>query len=389
MIKKRAQAPAAGAAALLVFIIAVAILLYILFLPPGERAELLDGNLTSNGTSETRSNMTLILESPGTVNYLEEDEIEHSIPSIRLFSQTSANLMMKKESISFKTSWFGTEEARTTFEVDDPANTENIILTFNIREGKGLLNIYLNNKLLYSGLPGDQIKPIVIQNVDITNTLEFKPADVGWKFWQKNYYILENIRIVGDVTDVSKQKSRSTFIVTRTEKDNLKRTFLKFFPECTPGSVGVLDAYINNHNVFSAVPDCGLLTSIQFLPQYLSSGENTVMFRTTQGNYILDTITVKSELKEIVNPIYYFKLEKDEFNDIEDNKLDVNLTMTFVDDIQTKRAKLIINGIEIHLNQEERIYSKLLDPYVVLGNNALEIEPSTTLDIVELEIELQ
>ena len=92
MAKKRGQSSGAGAAGL-VAVIAGLIVLYILFLEPSEREELLDtdsdGNKISDRDSEEAEIIKILLdEEPGRLDYLKDDEFEINIPSFNLYKTT-------------------------------------------------------------------------------------------------------------------------------------------------------------------------------------------------------------------------------------------------------------------------------------------------------------
>ena len=103
---------------------------------------------------------------------------------------------------------------------------------------------------------------------------------VGWKFWRTNEYLLENIKISASVTDVSTRESEMTFQVSSTEKNNLDLVKLRFFADCDKNKVEPLQIYMNNERIFSSVPDCGSLRSMDISPHYLLSDENRILFRT-------------------------------------------------------------------------------------------------------------
>ena len=98
---------------------------------------------------------------------------------------------------------------------------------------------------------------------------------------------------------------------------------------------------------------------------------------------------VKSELKELTYPTYYFEINKTAYNDIVDNKLDAELQLDFVDDIQDKEAELVINTHMRGLDTKEESYSLNIDSIVKEGNNVIQIKPKNTLDVVNLKVVLE
>jgi len=388
MYKKRAQA--GSGAATLVALIACFIILYILFLPPEDREELLEGDGDDDDDEEEKNdiNRTAVEESPGRLDVVGFNEYEHSLPSINLFATTSAIVIKEIDSLYVKNGLFDKSFKKIEFGLEDLENTEKVLLSFFAKIHKGILIIRLNGNTIAT--------EEVINNADFAldkeyladnNELEFDVSGVGWRFWTTNQYLLEDIQVVGDVTDISEQESKSIFTISGSEKDNLNRAFLKFSPDCTPRNVGKLNVYVNNFNVYSAVPDCGSLTPVEFSTGHLNEGENKVVFQTDEGSYLIDQIMIKTELKEPTYPVYYFELDDDEYDAILDDELDVNLTFRFADDKEFKQATVYVNGHRTILNTYDNEYSRNIDHYVNRGHNAVKIEPEhNTLDVIEFKI---
>ena len=227
------------------------------------------------------------------------------------------------------------------------------------------------------------------------NDFEFSVSSVGYKFWKTNEYSLDDIKIVGDITDKSKQESRNIFTLTGTELSNIDGAHLRFVPYCrSEANVGVLDVFLNNRELFSAVPVCEDPYKQEIPLGILDSGENRIIFRTNKGSYSVEQIRVKFEEKDIKTTVYYFEVNQSVIDEIEDGEKDIILTIEFVDDEKNKRADININDRLFTIDQEKRIFTKTLndddDPnYIKEGNNFIEIRPRTMLDIVEIKVELK
>lgn len=378
-------------AAVLVGIIAALIIVYILVLPPEERAALLeeDNESGDNGGTEVSGNGTLLLESPGRLDYISQKEIEHTLPSVNLFTTTSAVVLESRQSLYVKNAWFDKTFVNMTFEIPNIENTENIYLVFNIKRHGGRLILKLNGyEVANNELTAINVDPIELPKriLQRENTLEASVSGVGWKFWRTNEYILENIQVTADITDISTRKSELVFQVTSTEKNNLDRVFVKFFPDCSIREVGPLNIWLNNNKIFSSVPDCGILRPLEVSPHLLLSGENNLAFATDKGSYLIDTITVKSELREMVYPTYYFEVNESIYGDIIDDDLDVILYFEFVDDVEQKKAEIWVNNHQRGLDTRDREYDMNINSMVKEGNNVIEIKPKTILDVVNLEV---
>ena len=389
--RKCRKGQSGSSAATLVAVLGLLIVLYILFLPPDIREDLLGENDTE--TAESGTFITnLIKENPGRLEEIDKLEVEHNLPSINLFSLSEGKVLKKVSTLYVKNGIFDRKDERVSFGVFDLENTNNAQLSFISKEGRGRLIIKLNGHEVYNNeVAGRNVGPIELSKefLSDSNDLEFSVSDGGFAFWSTNEYDLENIQITADVTDKTASESRNTFVISTTEKFNLDKARLRFYPDCRIGEVGVLEVYVNNHQIFSSVPDCGVLRPIEFSPAYLESGENKVVFQTTRGSYLIDNIELRTELKEVTFPAYYFDIDKDEFADILDNKHDVNMSMRFIDNQELKRGKIFINGKTLSLNTRDAEFSRNIDAFVEEDQNGIRVEPdNTVLDIIELRVDI-
>ncbi len=322
MMKTKGQS--ASSAAVLVAIIAGMIVLYILFLPADIRKDLLgeQGSVTtttSTGDDTSSSEPSVIVvfeEAPGRIDYLKVSEFEHALSSVNLYTTTEATVLQSFDSVYVKNGIFDREFRNVTFAIDDVDNTNNVLLSFTPKRAKGRLSIALNGETIFDKEVGGVQNPIALPTrlLKEENLLTFEVSEVGFRFWTTNEYQLTDLKITGDVTDVSEQLSSNTFIVTDSEKFNLEKATLKFFPDCNPRSVGALTIYLNNENVYSSIPDCGQLNLIELSPSTLSAGENALIFKAQEGRYLIYQIIVKTKLKQQTYPVYYFDLEENLFS---------------------------------------------------------------------------
>ena len=385
------KAQEAGAAATLIAVIALLIIFYLLFIPPSFRDQILEGNVTEEGVVDgVPANETILKASPGTLSSISSEEIEHNIPSVILYAKKESDVLGTLTAAVVKSSIFGKKTASIYFTVKDPENTENILLSFVDTNMKGELMVKVNgNEVFNSEITKENPEPIRINNKFVVkgeNKIELAAEKAGARFWRVNRHNLENLQVTGDVRDVSRQMSRNIFIVSATEKSNVKRAVLRFTPECVTGKTGKLNVLINQHSVYYSIPDCGGRIAIEFTPDVLREGENTIVFDSEEGSYLVDLIRITSELKEVLQPAYYFEITEKLMEDVRDGKYDVILRLTFTEGTEQKSGKLNINGRETSLFQRERVYSKNINDYIIEGNNAIKIIPETALEIVSLEV---
>ncbi|MFH1399300.1 MAG: hypothetical protein ABIG95_04265 [Candidatus Woesearchaeota archaeon] len=392
-MEKKAQILDASSAAVVVLLIIVVIVIYIMVIPPEFRQELLTNESSEeNKTTLTEDESSLLEEHPGRVDYLSDTGFEHDIPALYLRKTTNSVEIKRINPFVVRSAVFDRTTKTVTFAVEDLANTKNVVLAFQVPVRKGTLLIALNgHEIFEAAIRSYNVEPVSLPREYLLdeNTLEFSVSDIGWDFWSKNEYSFENMRIIADVTDVSRQQSQNVFYVSSVEYNNVERSLLKFSPECNPQSVGRLDIYINSRPVFSGIPDCGILNVHEFPPDIFLRGSNNVIFKTDAGEYLIDLVTIQTELEDVPALTYYFNINKTIYRDITKDLYNVNLSMDFTDAGDVKEARLVINGFETGLYTKAAKYSRIIDAYVKEGNNALKVEPKTTLDIVELAVRLQ
>jgi len=382
-------------AAILVAIIAAVIIIYILFLPTEDRKELLEEESDYKGSTGSKEEViTLLSENVGRLDPVGRVR-DKEIPNVNIFERTDSKVLDTINPISVRNGWFDKKSKIVKFEVDDLENTENVVLSFSVPKRRGILSITLNGELIYEyDINSLNIEPIKLKKsllMDDNNELEFSVSGVGAKFWTTNEYALENVKIIGDITDISRQESQNVFTLTDTEYSNLEKADIKFIPYCsTAAKVGVLDVFVNNRNIFSAVPVCNDRYEQEIPVSALSAGQNKVIFKTNKGSYSVEQIKLSFEEKDIPEAVYYFEVNSTTFEYIEDDEFDSFIRIEFVDDEKTKRMDLNINDHLVRVDQEKKEYSKNIDDWIEEGNNFIKITPvKTTLDIVEVKVELE
>jgi len=396
MNNKKAQSTSAASATGFIALVVGLIILYIIFLPPEERAELLGENETieeENGvvSVETEENI-LLLEYPGRLDYLKEKEYEHDISPFYLSKTINAQELDTINPFVIRHGLFDEVKKEVPVKISDLKNTENILLSFTAKKYSGLLTIKLNNiNIFESEITTSNPKPIKLKKdyLEEDNVLEFSVSGIGARFWSTNIYSLDDIKIVGDVADISKQESKNIFFISEDEKLNLERAKLRFLPNCKPEDAGKLDVLINYQEVFSGVPDCGGINVYSFSTNVLHTGDNNLVFKTDKGSYLVEQIKVQTSLKELTYPTYYFEINETTFEKIENDTYDIKLVLEFVDDKRDKIMNLNINNRMIYVDTDEADYYKNIDGYAKEGNNFIKIEPLSMLDIIELKVELE
>ncbi len=374
-------------------VIAGLIILYILFLPAEERESLLENKTVKKTSSDDEEEEGVLLSV--FPNRLEESsEVEgKDIPNIFLFETTNAKELESINPFIVRKGWFDEKTKTAAFSMNSLETTDNVILSFKAKKHDGTLTIKLNGQVVFeNNIEQETVAPISLKKdlLKEDNTLDFAVSSVGLRFWKTNEYSLEDIKIIGDITDRSKQESRNIFTLTSKDLANIEEANLRFVPYCkSVADVGTLDITLNDRNLFSAVPVCDDSYKQSIPIGLLDAGENKIIFKTARGSYSVEQIKIEFDEKEVEKKVYFFETNQSQIDDIEDGDKDAILRLEFVDDEENKRADININDHFITLDDDERVFTRNINDIIEEGNNFIEIRPRTRLDIVELSIKLE
>jgi hypothetical protein len=317
MTHKRGQS--AGNAAAFVAILTVLIIVYILFLPPDIRTELLGDSNSILGTNSSNSANTenLLKQNIGKVTYINTAEKTYDLPTVRIYSPTAGQVLKSITSIKIKYALFDTEKSKYEFNVDiDRSATKNVVLSFNARDYNGPLIIMLNGNEIFNGeISSSNPKPIAIDHSSLldNNIIIFSVPSPGWLFWTTNKYTLETIQVTGDVTDYSNSIGIQHFIISEVEKTNLESIKLFFYPTCKLIDVGSLRIDLNGRSIYNSVADCGTKTFATLNTNDIIAGSNELRFYSSQGTYMLDNMYIKTTMTKPAYKTYFFDLKDDYF----------------------------------------------------------------------------
>ena len=297
MAHKRGQYFAGNAAAFIA-VLTVLIILYILFLPPDIRTELLGdkNSLIQNGTGSANTALVLLNENVGTVTYINTDEKTYDLPTTRIYSPTAGQVLKSVPSIDLRYPIFDPDKAKYTMELNiNRAATQNVLLSFSVKDRTGPISITLNGREIFSGeIDTANPKPIALdpQYLMDSNTIVLSVPSPGLRFWSANKYTIESLQITGDVTDYSNSVGIQHFILSKVEKENLESLTLFFNPECSVKDVSNLRIDFNGDVAYNTVADCGSKTFATLDTSKVVVGSNELKFSSSKGSYLLDRKSV-------------------------------------------------------------------------------------------------
>jgi len=396
---KRGTVTGSGAAAFVALLAAV-IILYILLVPPEFREEILgpvvpgeEGPDVISPGEEPVTELAILSKVPGRLDKLATPNQIIPMDAVVLYSDVESQILGSATSIFAQNSLLSEEVDSINFNVVDPINTQNVLLSFKAKKFKGRLVVKLNGNVVYNDIinqPTITPIPIPTDYLRKINVMEFRVGGPGWKFWSTNEYILENVQVVGDVKDVSHLQATAKFIIDSNDLLNTKSARIQFVPECAPGQAGPLEVYINGQIVSKATPICSDLRKAEFLPQKLVTGENTLEFKTDAGSYIIDQILLTLLFREPVAPTYYFELEEEDLEELlDDEDKYMQMDLQFVSP-EFKNMNVYINGHTIHIDEEGTSFDMNIEEFLVPGTNAIKLYPrsrdinvrSLTIDVI-------
>ncbi len=383
-MNRRGQKLQSGSpAAALIGIMTLLFIFYILFLPPSERKELLgEGNVSEDG----RPGEVLLQVPVGKLQFTPRTQFDHPLPNIYLVETRNALILAKENPFMIKKGWFSEAKKTFAFSIPDLENTENVVLSFQAPERRGALVIMLNGALIFESPVGLQNPPPVTLSKSLlreSNTLEFS---VKGGFLSRRKYSFTDVKIIGDITDVEKQKSTNTFSISQVEISNFESGFLDFYPICDQKSVSTMTLELNGKIVSSSVPACESLNRQELYTEDLRAGKNTLLFKITRGSYRIEQVRVRTLIKPVRAWVDFFDVKASLYNSVLDKKKRIVLDVEFVDDGRNKRAKTNINGKLDVIDQRDPKFARDISSIVREGNNYIEIQPLAELDVVRLEV---
>jgi hypothetical protein len=298
-------------AAIIVAIIGGLIVLYILFLPPQERAALL-GESTTDGAGVGGSAVdptTILYTSPvGRVLAPTTPTTPHELPTLAVRAVEEGSVLTRRDTLVVENSVFEKRPASIVFSAV-PEQTRNTFLSMNLASSTGgRVIVKHNGEEVYNQEPRSRtIAPISLTNLESTNLLEVHVSTVGFSFWRSNRAVLSDVKVTADVTDLSEATVTGRFTIGAEEHRAMQTSLLSFVPVCVVEAP--IQIILNSIEIYSGTPDCETLNTLEIAPTRLVSGENTIGFRTEKADILIDRARLTTTTRKEENKQFSFVLD--------------------------------------------------------------------------------
>lgn len=318
---KKAEKPSTGAPFLIV--LTLMMVFYIIFLPPDQRAALLNEGTVNTGGNPTGSTgssgvnpteVEFVFEGPGAVTERTRNEYDHDISPFYLKGEFEARVLGDSNDFLVRSTLFQTKSHTFEFTIENVNEMKNPVMSFNARKANGILTVILNGREIFSGELEQfnnafQLDPQLLAG---QNTVSFVVDSPGLAFWSSHLYEIENLRVIADVIDTGELDATHVIDIRAVEVQDLQSARLRFLPDCQ-SDVGKMKIYINNQMIFDKVPDCQVLNVVSVPRDVLVAGQNFVQFSVEEGTFLMDQIKLLTRLDDDDGLTYYFDLDEDLF----------------------------------------------------------------------------
>lgn len=382
---KRGDGPSATGSGVLVALIALMIILYVLFLPPQDRANLLGDSNTgsgSGGTVNTPTSNVLFTSTVGTVYTGSAPSVTHDLPTVTVRALQQGSILVARDSVTASNNVFEKKPAVLTFTAD-PNLTKNAVLSFNI-ESKTAGNIIVNQngeEVFNQPVQTRSVPPIALGPLAADNTISLEASSVGFAFWRSNTYTLTNVKVTADVTDLTDATTRQGFTLSENELGSLDSAQLSFVPICN--TEGKITIAVNDNVVYQGTPDCGGFNTLELAPSKLAIGDNSIVFSTQNADIVIDRGSVITKGKAQDNRVFSFSVNP---TLAQGKTLAVHL---FFADSNDKSGIVKINGNTIPFTGTSDVVIPITG-VVQPGTNTLQFEAtSNSFELVKFDVLLQ
>lgn len=376
---------AAGASALIA-LIAAFIILYIVIIPPEERASILRGDPSVQPGQEYLPQNVLLLER--NIGLIREPRRTHHLRDMLLQDVSEPEELVVIPAFELKKTVFSNVVKTVSFPVKNPELIDNLLLSFQTPERNGVLKIVLNGFELFSGKAASPSSSIQIKTELLSeiNTLEFS---VSGSLFERKRFIFSDAKLIGDRKDVQRQSSLQSLQLSSGEISSIESSFIDFFPVCDQSSAGKLKISVNNKAIFFESPICESINSQEVFKSDLIAGDNEFEFVLQDGSARIEQVALRTIVSPTRSFLKYFDVSPQVSSAVARGQRSVVLSIAFSGSERSRRATVNINGELDSVTQRDTVFIRDISSIIRPGSNYLEIIPDTNLDIQTLEIRVE
>ena len=382
----RAQQNNAGPAAALVILTGLFIILYILFLPPADRAALIGG-----ATGDTQDPTVvdpldrLLDESLGQITPLRESSETRNLNAFTLLARGEYTPIFSSGSAEVFTSRYDRRTYERTFMLEAVPTDARMSISFS--EVSGSIRVYVNNQEVYSGRPLSRSNKQIL-DLPITqgiNTVRIESAERWW-FWGSNSAQIDSVQIIANVYSPQTARAEQVFSMPSENRQHLERATLRFLLSCdTPSQQLIIR--VNDALVGSQSYQCESPQEIE-IPRSALQDTNTLRFEASSGVVSVHAPTIRFFYERALDPLYYFHLREDQWRDLREGRKEARLYFSFVRDGNEKDIIADVNGnfVSVRLAGNENEFRQDITRFIEEGENYVRLDVRRTANIVKFQV---
>jgi hypothetical protein len=391
-MNKRGQGTSAGNVATLISLIALFLVVYLLLLPPEDRAKILDdsgfddgGRSTASGKNVKGVGDILLSEFIGEVEVLDKgsERITHDIASVNLFSREEAGFVTLSENLIITKGIFSGRSQNLFFrlESEDVLKTELFLV---VDSGDGDLVVRVNGNEFYRNAISNGQIVLEIPRDFLSNSNNIELAVEGFG---PGAYKIRDVKL-RKKEEIKNRVARRTFNINAEEKSGMKRAVLRYSVFCERDESESLKMLLNENLVFTDVPFCNLGEDVvELAPGAFRAGVNTLDFE-TEGDYVVEGIHIKTFSGTDPLEEYFFTLDREDFVRVRRGLDEIVASFDFSLRDDRKNFVLEINGEEIKVDTTDDTSLVVLSE-LVEEENLIRIVPENSFEILEFKIVLE
>jgi len=249
---RRGQSSGSVAGIVILLTLLGLILFYVIGVPESERVAL-------NITQEKQQ--TLLDVQPGLVGK-ESGEVEtftYFLPTVTVDNTPQAHTFLLKSQVNLQSNLLFRDKETVSFTLDDLSDLSyaKIGLMISEKQGSGNLILYLNGEEFYSS-EIEAEHPLLARIpfellVSGKNNLTISVSRPGWRFWEKNSYLLTNVNLILGKYDSPTAKVTQLVILRKEDIQDIQQALMSAYVKQTGDRVN-LNLSINDEPLFSGIP---------------------------------------------------------------------------------------------------------------------------------------